>query len=212
MNFTPVDLQALSARDVKEHWDAIYRAKRPSELGWYQAVPALSLELIRRVAPSNAAIIDVGGGASTLVDALAGFARMTVLDISAAALEHAAARLAGRTVRWMNADIFSVELPVAAYDVWHDRAVFHFLTADTDRRRYVSQMTRAIRPGGHAIIATFAEDGPARCSGLDVVRYDSEHLAAELGAAFRLVDSVREEHVTPAGVRQAFRYCLFRRV
>ena len=194
---------------MQEHWDAIYRSKKPSELGWYQAVPSLSLELIRRVAPADAAIIDVGGGASTLVDALVSFARVTVLDISPAALEQARARVPDASVQWLCANILSASLPAAAYDVWHDRAVFHFLTSAADRKRYVAQMTHALRPGGHAIIATFAEDGPTRCSGLDVVRYDAEKLASELGPAFDLVDSVREEHVTPNGVRQAFRYCLF---
>ena len=196
---------------IQEHWDAIYRGKKPEEVGWYQRVPTVSLDLIRRVAPPDASIIDVGGGASTLVDSLPRSARVTVLDISAAALEHARSRVPDRAVCWLCADVLSANLPAGGYDVWHDRAVFHFLTSGEDRYRYVAQMTNALRPGGHAIIATFAEDGPTRCSGLEVVRYSAEQLAAELRPAFQLVDSVREEHVTPAGALQAFVYCLFRR-
>jgi len=197
---------------VKEHWEAIYESKKPEEVGWYQPGPTVSLDLIRRVAPRlDAAIIDVGGGASTLVDSLPD-ARVTVLDISAAALAHAKSRLgsAADRVVWRCADVLSEELLSAAYDVWHDRAVFHFLTSPADRRRYVDQVSRALRPGGHVIIATFADDGPTHCSGLEVVRYSGDQLHAELGPAFELIETIREEHVTPSGSRQAFVYCLFR--
>ena len=156
-----------------------------------------------------------GGGASTLVDALLdrGVAKVTVLDISRAALEHAKARLGARAalVEWIEADITRVELGVSAlYDVWHDRAVFHFLTNPDDRRRYVAAARRALRPGGAALIATFSLHGPSRCSGLDVVRYDSELLARELGSEFSVERSVDDLHRTPSGVAQAFTYTVLR--
>jgi SAM-dependent methyltransferase len=172
----------------------------------------VSLGLIRSVAPNpDAAIIDVGGGASTLVDALLAlrFTNVTVSDISAAGLHHAQERLgsAAQSVAWRCADILEDGLP-SAFDVWHDRAVFHFLTSPEDRRKYVAQVRRALRPNGYVIIATFAEDGPQRCSGLPVVRYSAAALHAEFGERFELIDKVREEHVTPGGLRQAFQYCL----
>lgn len=197
----------------KEHWESIYASRKPDEVSWFQPRPAVSLELIRRVAPRReAAIIDVGGGASTLVDALlsSGYRRVTVSDISAAGLRHAEQRLgaAGAQVAWRCADILDDDLPPAAFDVWHDRAVFHFLTSSADRHRYVAQVARAVRPNGHVIVATFAEDGPPRCSGLDVVRYSAADLHAQFGAQFELIEKVREEHRTPSGSRQAFQYCL----
>lgn len=201
--------------DPKAHWETVYRGKREDEVSWYQREPKFSLELIRRAAPSpDARIIDVGGGASTLVDALlaAAYSRLTVLDLSSAALLKAQQRLgaAAATVEWLEADVCSAPLPAAAFDVWHDRAVFHFLTAASDRAAYIAQVCKAVRPGGHVLVATFAEDGPTKCSGLSVARYSPEALHGEFGSAFQLVESVREQHVTPAGARQSFVYCLCR--
>jgi SAM-dependent methyltransferase len=200
--------------DTRAHWDAIYREKGAEGVSWYQAEARLSLELIIRVAPPDGRILDVGGGASRLVDGLlaAGYFNITVLDFSPAALEQARARLGvnGTTVSWIEADILTVSLPHHAMDVWHDRAVFHFLTAARDRERYVKQVGDALSPGGHVLVATFAEDGPTRCSGLEVVRYSPQALLHEFGADFQMVSSAREEHVTPAGVSQAFTYCLCR--
>lgn len=175
----------------------------------------MSLDLIQRAAPDRtSAIIDVGGGASRLVGGLldAGYRHITVLDLApdALALARAHAGEQANSVRWMAADILSAELPAAAYDVWHDRAAFHFLTDKSDRTRYVAQAERALRPGGHVVMATFAPDGPLRCSGLDVVRYSAESLAEELGAGFQLLDTVRDDHQTPSGTVQRFQYSLLR--
>jgi SAM-dependent methyltransferase len=205
-----------SRGDSKAHWNAVYASKAPTELSWYQPQPARSLELLEQLGiRPDSAIIDVGGGASTLVDALLdrGANNVTVLDISLAALEHARARLGARasTVTWIESDVTNAELPEGAYDVWHDRAVFHFLTNADDRRRYAEVAARALRSGGAAIIATFAPNGPTRCSGLDVVRYDSESLARTLGHEFSLDRSLDELHHTPGGVTQAFTYTVLRR-
>ncbi|OFW15739.1 MAG: methyltransferase [Acidobacteria bacterium RIFCSPLOWO2_12_FULL_67_14] len=199
--------------DLKAHWETVYRTKRPHEVSWFQREARMSLELIRRIAPEPAsAIVDVGGGASTLVDGLlaAGYRRITVLDLSAAALTEARRRLgsASAEVNWVEADILAADLPRAAFDVWHDRAVFHFLTTAGDRARYVAQARLAVKPGGYVLVATFADDGPTRCSGLPVTRYTPVELHGEFGSGFRLVESRREEHVTPAGATQAFVYCL----
>ena len=203
--------------DRKAHWETVYGTKRPDQVSWYQREATLSLTLIRRAVPDVAArIIDVGGGASTLVDGLlgAGYSHVTVLDVSRAALDQARARLvhAATRVQWIEADVLSAPLPDAAFDLWHDRAVFHFLTEEKDRGTYVAQMRRALRPRGHAVVATFADDGPTRCSGLPVARYSVDALHAEFGSAFQLVDSTREEHITPAGGTQSFVYCLLRLV
>lgn len=201
--------------DPKSHWERVYRSKLPTQVSWYQPHALRSLDLIRRISPPpNGAIIDVGGGASTLIDDLldAGYNDLTVLDLSGAALAETQARLGPRAVRvrWIEADILDAPLPRAGYAVWHDRAVFHFLTEPADRASYVEQVRRAVRPGGFVLVATFAEDGPTRCSGLDVHRYSPEALHADFGAPFRLIASEREEHITPAGVAQAFIYCLCR--
>jgi SAM-dependent methyltransferase len=201
--------------DPKEHWDRIYRAKALGEVSWYQPEARLSVELIRRVAPVRSApIIDVGGGASTLVDGLleAGYDAVAVLDLSRAALTAARRRLGSRSarVRWVVADVLDAPLSTASYAAWHDRAVFHFLTDPADRARYVAQTRRAVRPGGHVIVASFAPEGPARCSGLAVARYTPEAMHAEFGEGFRLLDSVREDHRTPGGALPAFVYCLCR--
>ena len=201
--------------DLKRHWETIYETKRASQVSWFQAEARLSLGLIRRVAPERAAaILDVGGGASTLADGLleAGYSRLTVLDLSAAALAQVKERLgpAAERVTWHEANVLEARLQPAGFDVWHDRAVFHFLTNAADRMRYVEQVRHAVRPGGHVLVATFAEDGPTRCSGLEVARYAPEALHGQFGDGFCLIESAREDHVTPSGTHQAFVYCLCR--
>ena len=199
--------------DARKHWESIYSTRSADEVSWYQREATLSLQLIRQVASDrNAVILDVGGGASTLVDSLVSleYANLVVLDIADNALANARTRLGAEAerVRWIAGDVLTLDLPDHSVDLWHDRAVFHFLTSMEDRRRYVSQVRRNLRPNGHVIIATFAEDGPTRCSGLPVVRYDAAHLHGEFGDGFQLLTTIREEHTTPAGARQLFRYCL----
>lgn len=200
----------------KDHWESVYATKSPDAVSWYQPSAARSLALIQRAVPDRAAaIIDVGGGASVLVDDLlrAGYARVAVVDLAASALEAARARLgpeAGR-VQWIEGDIRTIPLPAQAYDLWHDRAVFHFLVDAGDRAAYLAQLRRALRDDGHALLATFAEDGPTTCSGLPVRRYSVEALRKEVGAGFFLVGHEREVHQTPSGGMQPFNYCLFRR-
>jgi SAM-dependent methyltransferase len=201
-------------RDSKEHWEHIHATNGPAEVSWFEPAATRSLSLIERVAPDrDAAIIDVGAGASTLIDGLLsdGYRHITVLDISSSALDRARQRLGARaaSVGWREADILSADLPAAAFDVWHDRAAFHFLTDHAERALYVAQLRRALRPHGHAIIATFAEDGPVRCSGLETVRYSADALRSELGSDFRLVTSSHEMHRTPRGTEQAFNYFVF---
>lgn len=203
------------AMNREKHWESIYRNRPPTAVSWYQPEARLSLELIQRVAPElEAPVLDVGGGASTLVDGLltAGYGDITILDLAPAALARAQERLGNRAARakWIVADVLDAPLPTASCAVWHDRAVFHFLTDARDRARYVAQVQRVVAPGGHAVVASFGPDGPARCSGLEVMRYSSEGLHAEFGAAFRLLDSAREDHRTPGGSVQAFVYCLCR--
>ena len=203
------------AIDRRAHWENVYREKGPEQVSWFQPEARLSRELIEREVPDRAAaILDVGAGASRLVDGLlaAGYRRLTVLDLSAAALAQSQRRLgaAAASVTWLEADVLTFDVPAGAFDVWHDRAVFHFLTEAADRTRYIAQVTRGLRPGGCALVATFAEDGPTRCSGLDVARYSAAELQAEFGRAFRTVESRREEHRTPWGAVQAFTYCLCR--
>ena len=200
--------------DSKAHWEAIYRTKRPDQVSWFQPEATMSLALIRRIAPDpTVAIIDVGGGASRLIDGLlaAGYRELCVLDLSPTALAEARRRVgpAGAAVTWLEADVLEATLPPAAFDVWHDRAVFHFLIEAADRARYAAQARRAVRPGGHVLVAAFADDGPTQCSGLPVARYTASALHEAFGAGFRLVDSAREEHVTPSGATQAFMYCVF---
>lgn len=201
--------------NAKGHWQTIYQAKGPDQLSWFQAEATVSRDLIVRFAPDrDAQIVDVGGGASTLVDGLlvAGYRHVTVFDLSAAALAHARRRLgaAAASVEWREDDVLSVQFPEGAVDVWHDRAVFHFLTAAEDRERYVAQVRQAVKPGGLVLVATFAEDGPTRCSGLETRRYSPTALHAEFGDDFALVSSQREGHITPTGVEQAFTYCVCR--
>jgi SAM-dependent methyltransferase len=199
----------------RDHWEAVYRGRAPTAVSWYQPEATLSLALIRRAAPDlTAPIIDVGGGASTLVDGLldSGYRSVTVLDLAPSSLEAAQRRLGERAgaVTWMADDVLSAPMPRSRYGLWHDRAVFHFLTEPAARSRYVDQAGRAVRPGGHLIVASFGPDGPSRCSGLEVVRYSPDTMHAEFGRGFRLLDSMREDHHTPSGTVQAFVYCLCR--
>lgn len=201
---------------MSTHWDKIYATKQPTEVSWYQVEPHESLDLIRRLSESKSVhIINVGGGASTLVDYLLadGFAHVTVLDISATALDVARTRLGDskQIVTWIAANITTADLPANHFDIWHDRAVFHFLTRTEDRRRYVKKMSRALKPGGYAIMATFALDGPTQCSGLEVMRYSPQALQAELGEGFSLLESYHATHTTPFGSHQSFIYCVFKR-
>lgn len=199
----------------RDHWERIYQTKPDSEVSWYQPEATVSLDLIRRAAPDvDAPIIDVGGGASTLVDGLldAGYRRLTVLDLAASALAVARHRLAERAARitWIESDVLTATLPPNGYRVWHDRAVFHFLTDASERARYVAKVREATSPGGYVIVASFALDGPTHCSGLEVVRYSPDTMHSQFGPGFRLVESAREEHHTPSGSMQAFVYCLCR--
>lgn len=202
--------------DSKSHWEHVYEARQPTDVSWYQPRLVRSLEMILACGlPLDARIIDVGGGAATLVDDLLtlGFRRLTVLDISGTAIARAKARLGARAegIKWIEADITRAVLPAAGFDVWHDRAVFHFLTEARDQERYRDLMAGALPRGGHAIMATFGPRGPERCSGLEIVRYDLPGLAQALGPAFVPVESRSETHVTPAGKTQEFVYGLFRR-
>ncbi|WP_372524168.1 class I SAM-dependent methyltransferase [Sulfuricaulis sp.] len=200
----------------KSHWEKIYTNKRPAEVSWHQTHLEKSRELIRATGVGHdAKIIDVGGGASTLVDDLLadGFRHITVMDISPTAIQSAQARLGARAreIVWLEADATRGSLPAHHYDVWHDRAVFHFLTDAKDRRRYVDNVSHALKPGGYVIVATFGPNGPLKCSGLDIVRYTSEQLHAEFGEDFQLLRSAVEDHVTPAGKHQEFVYCCCRK-
>lgn len=198
--------------DAKQHWEQVYATKAATEVSWYQREAHVSLALIARVADSERAVVDVGGGASTLVDGLLerGYSDVTVLDISDKALDAARVRLGerGAGVRWVAADVLRHPFAPGSIDVWHDRAVFHFLTSAADRQAYVAQVTRAARPGGHVIVATFRADGPTKCSGLEVCRYSPEALRAEFGGEFELLAAEDEDHVTPTGYVQRFQYCL----
>ena len=201
----------------KEHWNQVYDAKSTDTVSWYAPHLAQSLALIDGAdLPADAAIIDVGGGASSLpVDLQTrGFTDISVLDISAAALAKAKAEMGDRAagLKWLVGDITEVELPPAAYDLWHDRAVFHFLVDPTDRAAYIAQVQRSLKPGGRIIVATFGADGPEKCSGLPVVRYDDAGLIAQFGAVFERVECLEETHTTPWGSTQAFVYCLCRRL
>ena len=201
--------------DRKTHWDNVYSTRGETGVSWYQSAPRLSLDLIRSVAPAGGGrIIDVGGGASVLVDWLLDvpFEKIAVLDVSETALSTARSRLGERaaSVDWIAADITEAQ-SLGTFDVWHDRAVFHFLTDAADRRRYVELARRTVRPAGHLVIASFADDGPRRCSDLDVCHYNAGSMASELGEGFSLVKQARETHTTPSGCSQAFFYGVFRR-
>jgi SAM-dependent methyltransferase len=200
---------------TKSHWDDVYARKATDSVSWYRPHIERSLAFLENAcAACDAGIIDVGGGTSTLVDDLLvrGYSNVTVLDISSTAIDAAKSRLGAHAagVKWLVGDITKVALPEHAYDFWHDRAVFHFLTNEHDRRLYVEAVRHALRPGGHIVVATFGPEGPDRCSGLDVVRYDADGLHAEFGGEFQKVASATESHKTPWGSEQQFVYCYCR--
>lgn len=200
----------------KEHWENVYATKAANEVSWYRDHLENSLKMIAETKVDRAAaIIDVGGGASTLVDDLLkqGFGDVAVLDISGKAIDESKKRLGRQAekVDWIVADITRASLPENRYDVWHDRAVFHFLTDQEDRRRYVELVRRSVKPGGHIIVASFGENGPQKCSGLDVVRYTPEAMHGEFGDDFKLVKSLKETHHTPFATTQEFVYCYCRK-
>ena len=204
----------MQSESRQAHWQNVYTKKGENEVSWFQENPAPSLELIAQIGATPAsAIIDIGGGASRLVDNLIdrGFEDVTVLDLSEAALDAAKERLGSRAaqVHWIVADA-TVWEPPKSYDIWHDRAALHFLTEDRDRAAYVARLERALKVGGYAIIATFALDGPERCSGLPVMRYDPVSLGQTLGRAFQLVDARRHTRATPWGSDQSFQFSVFR--
>ena len=200
---------------AREHWQAIYGKKGPRQVSWYRPHLDRSLQFIDRAKlPLDAAIIDVGGGASTLVDdrLTRGYRDITVVDLSEGALSQARSRLgsAAGAVSWLAGDILEAEVPEHRYDSWHDRAVFHFLTDESDRHRYVSAVQRVLKPGGHVVVATFGPEGPERCSGLPVVRYSPEGIHDQFGRQFAKVGSLSETHHTPWGSEQEFVYCYCR--
>ena len=198
--------------DRQQHWESVYRSRATDEVSWFQPHAGSSLRLIHDTGVGlDARVIDVGGGASVLVDNLldAGYRHLTVLDLSESALAESRKRLGARAsqVSWLASDITQASLPANTYDIWHDRAVFHFLTDPADRARYVQQVLHAVKPGGHVIVATFGPGGPLQCSGLDVVRYAPDALHAEFGTPFRLLRHETEVHQTPTGREQEFVYC-----
>jgi 2-polyprenyl-3-methyl-5-hydroxy-6-metoxy-1,4-benzoquinol methylase len=197
---------------TQPHWEHIYGTKAADEVSWFRPHLETSLALIERSsADRSARIIDVGGGESTLVDDLlaSGYRNVTILDISQTAIEVTKARLGSLAdgVEWLAADVTQADFRADAYDIWHDRAVFHFLTATAERAAYVERVAKAVKPGGHVVIGTFGPEGPTKCSGLDVQRYDAEALHGEFGSRFRLIDSLKELHQTPFGTTQQFLYC-----
>lgn len=199
----------------KAHWENIYQDNSSQDVSWYQQEPSLSLQLIQNSGLAfDEPLIDVGGGASVLVDYLlkSGYLDISVLDISENALANTKARLGdtSREINWYTTDITQFEAP-HQYSLWHDRAVFHFLTAEPDRKRYIQVLNASLRPGGHLIIAAFAIGGPEKCSGLDVVQYDASKLGAELGKDFELVEETGELHITPSNNEQKFMYFRFSR-
>ena len=199
----------------RAHWDKVYETKAETAVSWYQPRSALSLKLIARASPdSKASVIDVGGGTSTLVDDLLaqGFADLTVLDISGTALDRSKARLGkdADKVGWIVADITRWS-PTGTWDIWHDRAAFHFLTAPGSQKAYVAALTAATRPGATVIVATFGLDGPEKCSGLAVERYSPGALADCLGSDFALTAEETANHKTPWGTEQRFLYTVFKR-
>jgi len=200
----------------KDHWEQVYSEKKSSEVSWFQQRPDVSLALIQATGiDATARFIDIGGGASTLVDFLldAGYQELSVLDIAHSAIAQAKRRLGERAdkVKWIECDITKFS-PAIAFDLWHDRAVFHFLCDEADRSSYLQVLRHALRPGGQVIIATFNLDGPEKCSGLDIMRYSPETMSAALGEAFQLIETSTEDHVTPSGAVQSFVYCRFKRV
>jgi len=203
--------------DRKSHWENVYQTKGRDEVSWFSEHLVTSLEIITKTDVKNdAAIIDIGGGNSNLVDDLLeqGFIDVSVLDISPKAITDSKTRLGlkAEAVNWVVADITDVELPVDRFDLWHDRAGFHFLTDENDRRKYVELVMRSVKLGGHVIVASFSLDGPKKCSGLDVMQYSPETMHDEFGDCFQLIESVGETHNTPFGTTQDFVYCYCRKV
>lgn len=199
----------------KAHWERVYKEKAPETVSWYRPHLDTSLALIERTgAGHDAAIIDVGGGESTLAADLVarGFRNVTVLDISNTAIEVCRERMGefALKVQWLVADVTDSPLVPATYDIWHDRAVFHFLTESSGRLAYVRNVAKSVKPGGHVIVSTFGPQGPRKCSGLEVMRYDADSLHDQFGAKFRLVESSEELHRTPTGTTQQFLYCYCR--
>ena len=201
---------------TKPHWENVYETKSAHEVSWYRPRLDVSLQLIDSVLTDpSSAIIDIGGGESTLVDDLirSGRSDVTVLDISQAALDATKARLGASadSVSWISADITTVDLGFGRYGLWHDRAVFHFLTRPEDRDAYIQRVRQAVKPQGYIVVATFGPDGPLKCSGLDIVRYDSNSLVVAFGDGFDLLDTTTEIHKTPWDSEQEFVYCLMRK-
>lgn len=210
----------------RDHWNTIHTSKSPEQTSWYEPHLHTSLEWIIRAAPDrSASIIDIGAGQSTLIDDLlfADYRNLTALDIASAALDRSRARLAALPVAeaashvgWLVADVAQPDLPPdtlppAAFNLWHDRAVFHFLTEPAQRQTYIERLAASLRPSGRAILATFGPDGPQKCSGLPTMRYSADSLSAELGPQFTLQHSALIDHATPTGTTQQFLYCDFRR-
>ena len=212
----PTPIERIMTDKQQAHWEEVYATKEEAEVSWYQEIPEPSLELLALVeVPLSAAIIDIGGGASRLVDVLfaKGFKDVTVVDLSADALNVTRKRLgqAGSKAKWIVADVTEWEPPVV-YDLWHDRAAFHFLNSEQQQRAYIDRLRRGLRIGGHAIIGTFALEGPKKCSGLPVTRYSAESLSTLLGSGFTLLDARRHEHTTPSGVVQKFQFSTFKKI
>ena len=205
----------MQGKNRRAHWQYLYAAKGEREVSWFQDDAQPSLALIEEVGSPSSTVIDIGGGASRLADLLLqrGLLDLTILDLSSAALAAAKARMGNeaRRIHWIVADVTNWE-PSRTYDVWHDRATFHFMVAESDRAGYLSRLDRSLKPGGYAIIATFAPDGPEQCSGLPVRRYDADTLAQTLGAGFQLISSRPHKHVTPWGAAQPFQFSVLRHV
>jgi len=198
----------------KEHWESVYSTKTPDSVSWFQEHAETSLNFIKKLTlEKTAPIIDVGGGASTLVDDLIlnNYSRLSVLDLSGAALAAAKKRMGNNSinVQWLEADVTEYQFNKHQFEVWHDRAVFHFLTKLEERQAYIQNLLHALKPNGHIIISTFAEDGPMQCSGLPVIRYSAETLQSELGERFLLQEQLKENHNTPFGTTQKFIFCHF---
>jgi len=197
---------------ARSHWEKVYRTRQPTEVSWYRPHLEISLQLIEAAAADRGAhIIDVGAGESTLVDDLLerGYRNLHAMDLSSTALDVAKVRLGARAdkVDWLCGDVTDFSFARHSFDVWHDRAVFHFLTDPADRAAYVGQVVHAVKPGGHVIVATFGPEGPTKCSGLDVIRYSPDSLHDAFGARFQLAAHRTELHRTPAGLVQQFTYC-----
>ncbi|WP_020395197.1 class I SAM-dependent methyltransferase [Thiolinea disciformis] len=199
----------------QQHWESVYQTKNSAQVSWYAQHLEVSLQLIQYLAPHrHASVLDVGTGASTLPDDLlaAGYHNLSMLDISSQALAITQRRLGvdAPTIQWLVGDVLALDFAPHYYDVWHDRAVFHFLTENSQRERYVQQVLKAVKPDGHVIMATFGIHGPKQCSGLEVMRYDSQGLHSAFGQSFRLLDSLTVNHQTPSGMTQEFLYCYCR--